>query len=1141
MVTFDRGGQMAPHTYRDTLKRPGLQPFLWTQFLGAFNDNLFKIVVSIMAVHLVAADRAGRELSIVSYVFIAPFLLFSGYAGDVADVYSKRTVLVVSKSLEIVAAGLGLVAFAFGHLQLTYAVLFLIALQATFFSPAKYGILPEMLPDRDLSRANGVLEMSTFVAIVLGTAVGGYLFDVWHDHLWLIGVLVVVVAVTGTALSFRIPQVPAAAPGRRIDWSPWGEIWKGVRELRRDRVLWLTVIGISYFWFLGSLLQLVVILFGSEVMHLGDTWVGVLTAFAAIGIGVGSLAAGRLSGDKVELGLAPIGSIGMGLFAVALAHSGHSFVLAAINLTIVGLFGGFFAVPLNALLQQRSGADNKGRLMATNSFLNMVAIALASGALWLFTTVFKLTPDRILLVFGALTLVSSVYVLTIVPEFLVRFSLWLLTHTIYRIRIVNQENVPSRGPALLVCNHLSHVDGLLVGSCVQRFIRFLVYKPYYEYWAFKPLLKLMKAIPIAAGRDALASLEQAKRELQAGHVVCIFAEGSISRTGNMLPFKRGFERIIDGLDVPVVPVYLDRVWGSIFSFKGGRFFWKWPVRVPYPVTVAFGQPLPSTINAEGVRLAIQSLGCDLAMKRRQKDESIGRQFVRTAKHNRRSFAMADSVTEPMTFGRVLTASLLLSRWSTRRLASETNVGVMLPASVGGALANLGLSMAGKVPVNLNFTAGAEAMTAAIERAGIKTILSSRRFLSKAGIEPIDGMIFLEDVTKEFSGAEKARMWLASALLPSWILNRLLVADANGDALATIIFSSGSTGTPKGVMLTHRNILANVDAIGQVYALTEGDVMLGVLPFFHSFGFTGTLCFPMISGFGVAYHPNPMDAKTIGELAGKYRATLIISTPTFCSSYVRKCERDQFSHLRIAIVGAERLREPIAAAFKEKFGVDLLEGYGCTEMAPVVAVNVPDVQDGRERQKGTRVGTVGHPLPGIAAMIVDPVTGEGPLFDQEGLLLVKGPNRMLGYLGEPEKTSEVLRNGWYVTGDIALIDESGFIQITDRLSRFSKIGGEMVPHMRIEEQLQTLLGEHHAAVVTSVPDDVKGERLVAFFTDPDVTPRDLWERLSETELPRLWVPKREDLHFVESIPTLGTGKVNLRAVRQIAIDIAAPAV
>jgi acyl-[acyl-carrier-protein]-phospholipid O-acyltransferase/long-chain-fatty-acid--[acyl-carrier-protein] ligase len=390
------------------------------------------------------------------------------------------------------------------------------------------------------------------------------------------------------------------------------------------------------------------------------------------------------------------------------------------------------------------------------------------------------------------------------------------------------------------------------------------------------------------------------------------------------------------------------------------------------------------------------------------------------------------------------------------------------------------------------------------------------------------------VMPAFSHAARLRMFATALVLPAWVLNRLYVERIESDALATVIFSSGSTGTPKGVMLAHRNILSNVDAIGQIYDLTSEDVMVGVLPLFHSFGFTGTVWLPAISGFGVVYHPNPMDAKTIGELAAKYRATVIMSTPTFCASYIRKCEPEQFKHLRYAIVGAERLRESIATAFKAKFGIDLLEGYGCTEMAPVIAVNVPDVEDGHERQRGTRMGSVGHPLPGVAAMVVDATTGEGPLFGQEGLLLVKGPNQMLGYIGDAQKTTEVIRDGWYVTGDIATIDEAGFIQITDRLSRFSKIAGEMVPHMRVEEQIQALVSDHCTAIVTGVPDDAKGERLVAFYTDSAMTPHQLWERLCQSELPRLWLPKRQDLEFIESVPTLGTGKVDLRAVRQLAL-------
>ena len=1124
---------MTAHSYRDTLSHRGLQPFLWTQFLGAFNDNLFKIVVSMLAVHAATAARGGFQLSLVGFVFTLPFLLFSGYAGQLADIYSKRSVLVITKSLEIVATALGLFAFVSGRLELTYAVLFLIAVQATFFSPAKYGILPEMLPDSDLSRANGVLEMSTFVAIVAGTAIGGSMFQAWHDRLWIVGLVVVAVAVVGTLSSLGIPRVPAAAPGRRLALNPWSEIGAGLRRLRQSRVLWLTVAGISYFWFLGALLQLAMILFGTQVMGLSDRWTGILTTFAAIGIAAGSLAAGRLSGDKVELGLAPIGSIGMGIFALLLSQSAHSFTLAALSLTLVGFFGGLFAVPLNALLQQKSGDEEKGRLMATNNFLNMVAIMLATGALWLCRDVMGMTADRILLVFGVLTLAGSIYVLSVVPEFLVRFCLWLLTHTIYRIRIEGQQHVPSRGPALLVCNHLSHVDGAFVGASIQRFVRYLVYKPYYEHWAVNPLLRMLRAIPVGGGREALAAIDAARAELQNGHVVCIFAEGAISRTGNLLPFKRGLEKIVSGLDVPVIPVYLDRVWGSIFSFKGGRFFWKMPARFPYPVTVSFGAPMPSTAPAAEVRVALMALGAKAAGLRRGPREVLGRQFITSAKRHWRSFCMADAGTPPLTFGRTLVATLLLSRWVRRNAPSEARIGLLLPSSVGGALANIATSLAGRTSVNLNFTAGREAMTAAIAKCGIRTILTSKKFIAKAEIEPMDGMVFLEDVLGSITPMAKARMLVTAFVLPSWLLSRLYAAEGDAGSLATIVFSSGSTGVPKGVMLSHRNILANLDQVAQVFELRPDDVMVGVLPFFHSFGFTVTLWLPVVNGFGAVYHPNPMDGKSIGELAGKYHGTILVSTPTFYAGYVRKVAREQFAHVRFALVGAEKLREPIAAAFKEKFGITLLEGYGCTEMSPVVAVNAPDVDVPGEHQRGSQTGTVGHPLPGVVAKVVDLDTGEGPLVGRDGLLLVNGPNRMMGYLGDPERTAEVLRDGWYVTGDIACIDDAGFVRITDRLSRFSKIAGEMVPHLKVEEQIQGLLDATHTCVVTAIPDEARGERLVAFYTDPAYAPHELWERLCLTELPKLWLPKREDIRFIDAIPTLGTGKVDLRAVRQLA--------
>src|SRR3954453_14872520 len=475
--------------------------------------------------------------------------------------------------------------------------------------------------------------------------------------------------------------------------------------------------------------------------------------------------------------------------------------------------------------------------------------------------------------------------------------------------------------------------------------------------------------------------------------------------------------------------------------------------------------------------------------------------------------MADSTGRELTFGRALVGSLLLARAIRRRVPRGESIGLLLPASVGGALANIAAAFSGRVPVNLNFTAGRDAMAAAVERCGITTVLTSRTFLTKAGLAEAPGMVFLEDVLQETSTAARAATLIAARLLPAALIERFFLAPADADALATVIFSSGSTGVPKGVMLSHRNVLSNIDGANALFRLGADDVVLGVLPFFHSFGYTVTLWLPLVVGFAAAYHPNPTDAKTIGEMAANYGATLLISTPTFCSAYVRKCQPEQFARLRLAIVGAERLRDPIAAAFKEKFGVELIEGYGCTEMAPVVAVNVPDPAG-----RGSRAGTVGRPLPGISAQIVDPETGEGPLIGKEGLLLVTGPNQMRGYLGEPELTRDAQRGGWYVTGDIAAIDEDGFIRITDRLSRFSKIAGEMVPHMKVEEHLQALLPDPHTCVVTAVPDAAKGERLVALYTDPNLSAQEIWERLSRCDMPKLWVPKREDLHVVDAIPT-----------------------
>jgi len=398
------------------------------------------------------------------------------------------------------------------------------------------------------------------------------------------------------------------------------------------------------------------------------------------------------------------------------------------------------------------------------------------------------------------------------------------------------------------------------------------------------------------------------------------------------------------------------------------------------------------------------------------------------------------------------------------------------------------------------------------------------------------MLFLEELAANPGAWEKLGAFFMAWMLPVGWLERALgrAQKAGLDELATVIFSSGSTGEPKGVMLSHYNIGSNIEQMEQVFSLDPRDRFLGALPFFHSFGFTGTLCLPAVLGVGAVYHANPLDAKTIGQLVGDYKVTFVLATPTFLQLYMRGCTPEQFGSVRVVAVSAEKLPERLAIAFEEQFGIRPFEAYGSTECAPAVAVNTHDFRSAGFRQVGVKRGKIGHPLPGLCVRIVDPETGQPVPLGQPGLMLVRGPNVMQGYLGRPDKTREVLRDGWYVTGDIAALDEDGFLQITDRLSRFSKIGGEMVPHVRVEEKLHELAGgTEQFFVVTGVPDEKKGERLVVLHKLPEAKWTEFFAKLPQLDLPNLWKPRAEQFYHLEALPLLGTGKLDLRRIRELA--------
>jgi len=1120
-------------SYARLLASGGFQAFLWTQFLGAFNDNVYKMIVSIMALRLAADSQAGsRYLALAGAVFVIPFLLFAGPAGQLADRFSKTRVLQSTKALEIVIMLTGIVALLSHRIDLLLVVLFLLALQANFFSPAKYGILPEMMPESQLARANGLLELTTFVAIVVGTSFGTFLFEHWQGTPLKIGATLLGIAVVGSAASLFITRTPASGSHAPFQWNPFHEVVIGIRSLRGRRTLWLTVMGISWFWFVGGLFQLSLLLIGEETLHASETRVGLLVTALALGIGVGSVMAGKLAGDHIELGLVPAGSALMGAFTIALGFT-HSYEWALVWLAAVGFSGGLFVVPLNAYLQDHAGAEEKGRVLATNNFLNMLGVVMASAVLWTLHDKLHWNASHVIVALGIATLAATIYIAWVLTDITLRFVVLGIFRMLFRVRISGIERIPREGGALLVANHTSFADVPLMGYLTDRFIRFLMWKRLYDVMPFRPFYQKLHTIPLPTNspKASIRALRIAREELRKGELVCIFPEGAITQTGQIMPFQRGFERVVEGTGAPIIPIYMDGLWGHPLGYRGGGMFRSaWHLR--WPVTIQVGEPIASPVSPVQLRERILQMSNEATPAHKQIDSTLPHRFVAAARRNWAGVAVADSTGQSLTFGKTLTAALLVRDWFNTQRPEQPRIGVLLPASVAGALVNIGIALAGRTAVNLNFTTGEEMVRTTAQRCGLRTIVTSRRFLAKIKLTATPEMVFAEDML-QFGKIAKLRAMLAARFAPA----RRLVGKVRPDDVAAVIFTSGSTGDPKGVMLTHWNLLANMDATAQIFNLSKHDCMLGALPFFHSFGYTYTLWFPMIQGFPAVYHPNPMDAKTIGEMAAKHHVTFLLSTPTFCVTYLRQCTREQFSSLRYALVGAEKLRPALADAFLEKFGIRPLEGYGCTEMGPVISVNTADVLTSEPPQIGTRAGTAGRPLPGVVLRIVNPETFEPMPEGEEGLLLVNGPSRMIGYLDDPQRTAAALRDGFYVTGDIAKIDEDGFIHILDRIARMSKIGGEMVPHLKVEEALSEILGDS-PCVVVGIPDSQRGERLVAMYTSPEVTPAQAYEHLASNGFPSLWIPKRENYYRVDAIPTLGTGKLDLRKARELAEQNAA---
>jgi acyl-[acyl-carrier-protein]-phospholipid O-acyltransferase/long-chain-fatty-acid--[acyl-carrier-protein] ligase len=1117
-----------------------------TQFLGALNDNMFKSLVVYIAAYRIAQQGAlhlfgktfqvgegalALALAIGAVGFLLPFLLFAAPAGFLADRYSKRSVIVATKVAEIIIMVLGVYAIWTGNIYVMFTVLFCMGAQSAFFGPAKLGILPEMLHPEVLSTANGIANLATMVSIIIGTIAGYALYDLTSpDGLGALtinggktfpGLLIstsalVGVAAVGWIASLFILKLPAANPTRKVPLNPFEETWRDLRLIGQNRALLRVALAVAFFWTLGALAQQNVNTFAKEELDVKlSTYIGILMGVLATGVGAGSIMAGIWSRGKVEMGMVPLGALGLAVNSMLLYTSHSSYTWTAVWLFLLGFSGGLYDVPLTAFLQRNSPEASRGSIFAASNFLSFGGMLIISGFFFILHGQWHLPSSTIFLLAGLCTLPVAFYMYQIVPQATIRFLFWVASHLAYRIHVHGREEIPEKGGALLVANHVSWLDGLIVAISCPRHVRLIAFDENLKSWCIRWLSETFQTIPINATKGPkalLRSLQVANEAVRNGDLVCIFAEGGISRIGQLLPFQRGLMRIVEGTGAPVIPVYLDELWGSIFSFSEGKFFWKWPRQFPYHLSVVFGRPIREPKSVHEVRQAVVDLGAEAAEKRKPREVSLPRQFIRQCQKSLFRSKAVDSTGQNLTGGQLLMRSLILKQILHRAVLArheqqEKMVAVLLPPSIGGLLVNAALPLLRRVPVNLNYTSSEKDLNAQLKQCEIRHVLTSRKFMERVNLTLNAELIYLEDFKDQVTALDKLIAACEAYLIPAFLLERFWgLTRVKPDDLFTVVFTSGSTGEPKGVMLSHHNVASNIRAIDQLFDLKATDVLAGVLPFFHSFGFTGTLWTVLALRAKGVYHYNPLDARVIGKLCQDHGVTILMSTPTFLRTYLKRCDKTQMHKLDLVVTGAERLPPDLAQAFSEKFGVQPSEGYGTTELSPVAAVNVPDHRAATFVQQGTKLGTVGRPLPEVTAKVVHPETGANLGIDEPGLLLIKGPNVMLGYLHQPEKTAQVIRDGWYVTGDIARIDEDGFIQITDRQSRFSKIGGEMVPHLKIEELLHRILalpedeGPELRAVVTAVPDEKKGERLVVIHKPLSKPVEQICQELADAGLP-----------------------------------------
>lgn len=1126
-----------------------------SQGLNAFGDHCAKITVSGLIAAVFPERQAAVFVGVVSALYVIPYILLAPVAGRLSSRFSKTKVVRGSLLLQAAAMSLISVSALLESLVGILTGLALVACQSSFLAPSRNALLKELCGTERIGQMMGLLGLAGVGATLAGLALGGWSFDqAWgaFGTPWSASAAVSGASAVFAFLSYVVVKtIRSENETERETSSPFVSVLKEV--MVRPELRWPSL-GLSWFYGVGAMLVMILLQdsrweHGQEMGSASQG--GAMAAFLGLGVAIGSGWVAYLCRKRVEVGLSFLGALLLVVFVPMTALSWDRELLAAVGVFAMGLAGGLFSAPLNALFVSRARDEARvGSIAANNLVINLLSAGFV-GAASLMGYIGWSPVNQLWIVAGTAVIVLFVMI-KLIPESFVRLVSLGIVRVLYPMKTKGLENLPTTGGVLLVANHVSYADALLISAASPRPVRFMGTSEMLRFPLMRWMYRKFNVIAVSP-QKAKEAISKTAAALKAGDVVCVFPEGALTRTGMVMPFKKGVELMSRLSKAPIVPGYIDGMWGSPFSFSGEPFSYRKGMPLRRRISLVFGEKLEGDdVSASQLQQKVTELGVEAFSERRELKKSLGVVLLRNLKKNPLKPMLKDrGIGAEMSNCKLSAAGLWVADYL-RKEVPNRRVGVLLPPGVAGFVFNLGAIWSGKSPVNLNPTASAESFGEMIEAAGVGTVITSQKLLGRfPNLEfGATRLVFVEDLLPRMRGIRSVVAAVAFVLLPAKLISKLYqVSNLGGDAEATLLFSSGSSAKPKGIPLSHRNLIANVNQISEVHLFEKADTILANLPLFHSFGLTGGFLLPLIKGIRIVATPSPLAARENIAAVREDKVTVLLGTPTFLRPYVKLAKKEDLESLRFAIAGAEKLPAQLATQWQERFAKPIFEGYGMTECAPVISLNCSQSSAiiGRHpvKQCGAKTGTVGRPAPGVAIRIVDEVDCRTPKpRGESGLILVKGANVFGGYLGGLEK-SRLLEDGWLNTGDMGSFDEDGCLLIEGRLTRFSKVGGEMVSHGAVERAIEAsypelVESEEVAFFVGAVECERKGEALV-LLTRSSIRQSDLVQRLKSRGLPNLWMPQH--LIQVAKLPMLGTGKIDMKACQSIcreAVDTASAA-